>query len=54
MEGGAGQGAGGPGGGRGRAEKAGKKKGGWEMNAENGWFQTFGLQGGGLGGGYLS
>ena len=32
----------------GRAEKAGKMKGGraggWEMNAKNGWFQTFRLQ----------
>ena len=41
--------AAGKGGGReGRAEKAGKIKGGraggWEMNAKNGFVQTFGLQ----------
>ena len=40
---------------QGGADKAGKmnggRAGGWEMNAKNGLGETFGLQGGGLGGG---
>ena len=29
-------------------------RGGWEMNAKSGLVETFGLQGGGLGAGYLA
>ena len=42
---------------RGPVEKAGKitggRAGGWEVNAKSGFVQTFGMQGGGLGGGCL-